>query len=312
MKKKAWLTIIISILVIIICLGFFFRQEQKQNAGTKTSQNRVTSTSYKAKTSNNGAGHTLYFSKDEWMLMGYMDYARDNYAESRHVKSTSALIEAVSQDLNSGALNCEKSSSNSYSLSNGFGSVNVKVDTDNVKVTGDGTTINSKSELAKEFHKFKNKINRLTVIFKQNEAKNKNITASKQNSTDSNFNQEELMVATWIDNIKGSNINNKIHSILNTLAKGTKIDIEDYMNGFYFNKGKPGFSFNASTSSYCEFDITNLKITEEIINQGHVLEKNVSNKETIEKKYQPYRAQIDQIIAGLKENKKHTSAYFGR
>ncbi len=309
MKKKAWLTIGISLFVIILCLVFFFTHQQKQNSATKSEPEQTMSTVKKSKTGNKGANQTTYFSDDEWMLMGYMAYARKNYEESRHVKSTSGLIDAVQQDLDNDNLNCQKSSNNTYSLSNGFGSVNIKVNNDSVKVTGDGTTINNKSELASKFAKFKDQISNLKNSLIKNENSNQAGNSAKQNGS---LNNEELVVATFLDNSGKSSINSKINSTLKLLAKGTKADIDDYLSGFYVNKGHLGISFNASTSDYADFYISGDEIKEITRNRGQLLSTSVSNKETIIKKYQPYKAQIDQIIAGLKENKQHASDYFKR
>lgn len=309
MKKKAWLTIGISLFVIILCLVFFFTHQQKQNSATKSQPEQTTSTTGKTKMANKGSRKTSGFSDDEWMLMGYMAYARKNYEESRHVKSTSGLIDAVQQDLDNDNLNCKKSSNNTYSLSNGFGSVNIKVESDSVKVTGDGTTINNKSELASKFAKFKDQINDLRSSLIKNEHSNQSDKSAKQNNS---LNNEELVVATFLDNSGKSSINRKINSTLKLLAKGAKADIDDYLSGFYVNKGHLGISFNASTSDYADFYISSDEIKEISRSRGQLLSKSVSNKETIMKKYLPYKAQIDQIIAGLKENKQHASDYFKR
>lgn len=309
MKKKAWLTIGISLVVIILCLGFFFTHQQKQNSATKSQQEQTTSTTGKTKMANKGSRKTSGFSDDEWMLMGYMAYARKNYEESRHIKSTSGLIDAVQQDLDNDNLNCKKSSNNTYYLSNGFGSVNIKVESDSVKVTGDGTTINNKSSLASKFAKFKDQINDLRSSLIKNEHSNQSGKSAEQNNS---LNNEELVVATFLDNSGKASINSKINSTLKLLAKGTKADIDDYLSGFYINKGHLGISFNASTSDYADFYISGDEIKEITRNRGQLLSTSVSNKETIMKKYQPYKAQVDQIIAGLKENKQHASDYFKR
>lgn len=309
MKKKAWLTIVISLVVIILCLGFFFSHQRKQNSAARSQQEQTTATVKKSKSRNKSSNQTSYFSNDEWMLMGYMAYARDNYEKSRHVKSISDLINAVQQDLNDDNLNCQKISDNSYSLSNGFGSVNVKVNSDTVKVTGDGTTINNKSALASKFANFKDQISNLKNSLIKNENSNKGGNSAKQNNS---LNNEELVVATWLDSSGKASINSKINSTLKLLAKGTKADIDEYFSGFYVNHGHLGISFNASTSDYADFYISGDEIKEITRNRGQLLSKSNSNKETIMKKYQPYKAQIDQIIAGLEENKKHASDYFKR
>lgn len=76
----------------------------------------------KQKTSNSKKGMrntdniTAEFSNDEWMLMGYMAYAHDNYVQSRHIKNTADLVNDVSEDLTNGDLKATKSSDTSKQL----------------------------------------------------------------------------------------------------------------------------------------------------------------------------------------------------
>ena len=71
---------------------------------------------------------TAQFSNDEWMLMGYMAYAHDNYLQSRHIKKTADFVNDVSEDLTNGDLKATKRGDTNYQLGNKFGSVNVVVE----------------------------------------------------------------------------------------------------------------------------------------------------------------------------------------
>lgn len=115
----------------------------------KSSAGLIIKKKNKAKTPSNTPSNTEQdqYSQDEWMLMGYMAYAHDNYVESRHIKNTSDLVTDVSEDLSDGALKAVNTGSNTYRLTNKFGSVDVTVENSDVKVTGDGSTYIAKSEL---------------------------------------------------------------------------------------------------------------------------------------------------------------------
>ena len=85
------------------------------------------------------------FSNNEWMLMGYLFY------KNKDVNNLQSTIQNTSNDFNNGNLIAHKNSDNSYTLSNQYGSVDVKVENSEVIVTNDGTTISSKGELVKLF-----------------------------------------------------------------------------------------------------------------------------------------------------------------
>ena len=62
-------------------------------------------------------------------------------------KNTSDLVTDVGDDLTNGDLKATKSSNTNYQLGNKFGSVNVVVEDNDVKVTGDGDFTASKADL---------------------------------------------------------------------------------------------------------------------------------------------------------------------
>lgn len=83
--------------------------------------------------------------------MGYMAYARKNYEQSENVHSTAEMVNAVENDLDNDDLTCTKDADNKYSFSNKFGSVDGSVSSDNITITGDGTTTVDKSKLKDEY-----------------------------------------------------------------------------------------------------------------------------------------------------------------
>lgn len=164
---KKWIAIIVaSIAVILVCFGVIFTRQQKQSV-TPT-KNRSGLRIQKQKMSNSKKGMrntdniTAQFSNDEWMLMGYMAYAHDNYVQSRHIKNTADLVNDVSEDLTNGDLKATKSGDTNYQLGNKFGSVNVVVEDSDVKVTGDGDFTTAKTELKNKFGTYTSQIQKMT------------------------------------------------------------------------------------------------------------------------------------------------------
>lgn len=171
MKKKAIIGIVIGIVVIVGCVFLIFNRNQKatvkqgshqsamgltikKNKRNTRSRNNQNSQPNIQKTTENNDQYSI----DEWMLMGYMAYAHDNYVQSRHIKNNAELVDDISEDLNNGDLSAKRNSSNTYTLTNKFGSVDVEVEKDDVKVTNDGETINAKSELKEKFGAYADKI----------------------------------------------------------------------------------------------------------------------------------------------------------
>jgi hypothetical protein len=159
MKKTSIWAIIISLVVIAGCVLFIFSRQRAKPAAVKPAANKSSEVQKKT----NKADKTKdQYSTDEWMLMGYMAYAHDNYVESRHIKGTADLVTDVGQDLSTGALKAEKTGTNSYHLTNKFGSVDVDVETADVKVSGDGSTFTAKSELKNAFKPYADQIKKMT------------------------------------------------------------------------------------------------------------------------------------------------------
>ena len=105
MKKKSIIIIILSIVVVIACFGFVFTKKQKNIAYKQTSQDKAgirISKRNHANSEKNNQNENDQYSTNEWMLMGYMAYAHDNYVESDHISNTSELVNAVKDDLDNG------------------------------------------------------------------------------------------------------------------------------------------------------------------------------------------------------------------
>ena len=110
MRKKAIGGIIVGVLVILICLVFIFtknnnsqvkQQSNNSQVGIKIKKNKHRNSVSVTKTNNDQDNK---YTTDQWMLMGYMAYAYDNYVHSRHVSSNAEMVTDVKEDLDTGDL----------------------------------------------------------------------------------------------------------------------------------------------------------------------------------------------------------------
>lgn len=187
MRKKAIGGIIVGVLVILICLVFIFtknnnsqvrQQNSKSQVGIEIKKNKHRNSVSVTKINNDQDNK---YTTDQWMLMGYMAYAYDNYVHSRHISNNAEMVTDVKEDLDNGDLKASRESTNSYTLTNKFGSVGVTVQTDTVKVTGDGETITAKSELKNKFGTYADKIKAMTQNIGKTEGnKDKSISSNTQ------------------------------------------------------------------------------------------------------------------------------------
>ena len=190
MKKKAIWSIVLALVVVGVCLGILFNKRQQALPVKQNKQNAV-GLSIKKNEHNNQNDNpeseqpssSDEYSTDEWMLMGYMAYAHDNYVQSRHIKNNAELVDDVQEDLSDGDLTADKKSNTTYTLTNKFGSVDVEVEDDDVKVTDDGTTVNSKSELKEKFASYSDEIKGMTKSIKN--GGNDNSTKDSKGSSNS-------------------------------------------------------------------------------------------------------------------------------
>lgn len=212
MKKKAIYSIALALIVVGICLGIFFNKRQQATPVKQNKQNAVGLSIKKSKHNNRNdnqeseqLSQSDEYSTDEWMLMGYIAYAHDNYVQSRHIKNSADLVNDVQEDLSDVDLTADKKSNTTYTLTNKFGSVDVEVEDDDVKVTGDGTTVNSKSELKEKFAPYSDEIKKMiksinnggndnnTKDFKGS-SNNKKKYANSSNESIPNFSIKQLAV----------------------------------------------------------------------------------------------------------------------
>ena len=312
---KKWIAIIVaSIAVILVCFGVIFTRQQKQSV-TPT-KNRSGLRIQKQKMSNSKKGMrntdniTAEFSNDEWMLMGYMAYAHDNYVQSRHIKNTADLVNDVSEDLTNGDLKATKSDDTNYQLGNKFGSVNVVVEDSDVKVTGDGDFTTAKTELKNKFGTYTSQIQKMTKAISSGSS---NSSSSKQ---EANLGDQELAVAVFIDDYNSSSdIPQKISKIESTIKKQQAPDYvtsggQDYLSGLYHgtHKGQAyyGIAGSFSTSAYTNYyinDTDRIGVQPGGANLGMDGPKKYKSKAEIIKKYSPYKNDVDQILQGLEYNK---------
>ncbi|WP_265489416.1 zinc ribbon domain-containing protein [Lactobacillus sp. PV034] len=173
-KKIMW--ICGGVLAVVIIGGGIFAGHQylnNKNAEVKTVQSKKPTTkkatpSTKKQTQNTHQTSSEY-SNDEWMMMGYIAYkAKDS--------DSASAIDEVKDYFKDGELTAQKNSSNSYTLSNEYGSVDVDVKKDEVVVSNDGTTTFSKDSLKNTFGDDMSIIKSLI----------KNISSSKSTDADDN------------------------------------------------------------------------------------------------------------------------------
>lgn len=318
MKKKSIIIIILSIVVVIACFGFVFTKKQKNIAYKQTSQDKAgirISKRNHANSEKNNQNENDQYSTNEWMLMGYMAYAHDNYVESDHISNTSELVNAVKDDLDNGDLKAEKISNTSYTLTNKYGSVDIDVEKDDVKITGDGVTVNSKSELEAKFADYSDKIKEMTKDISGASSVSSSDTkkdSSHQNNVEEvSFNDEELIVAAFLTGYgdKGNGDPQKElaslnKSFANSRGPISKLNIDDYISGFYNNDGYISIATNLSTSHYVEYKFNNDsdKIAVKYGMAG-VFKKGTLSKSNVLKTWMPYKNDIDKAIIQIKFNK---------
>lgn len=159
------------LLLIIVCAGIigyrFYQQYQNKNMQDNLRIANILHPHKKSKPSQQvKSNKKLVYSNNEWLIMGYMAYARHNYEQSRDVYTTKKLVKDVKEDFQSGALKAKKEDVNEYILSNKFGSVNGYVKEQNVQITGDGNFVTNKEKLIKMFYPFKEEIKQMSLMIK--------------------------------------------------------------------------------------------------------------------------------------------------
>lgn len=159
MHRRLYKIVLLIIIGIAIFLGYRFYQQyqNKEQADHVRISNILHPHHPKIKTAKK-AIPKLVFNNNDWLMMGYMAYARHNYEESRRVKNTAELVSDIEKDLQRGALKAKKEDRQTYILSNKYGSVNGYVKKNEVEITGDGVTATSKKALKSTFSSYQEQI----------------------------------------------------------------------------------------------------------------------------------------------------------
>ena len=249
-----------------------------------------------ANSSSSSTSNVDNISTDDWLLMGYMSYARKNYEQSENVSSTAEMVEAVASDIENDKLTVTQNGPNSISLENHFGGVDVSENNEEIKVTGDGTSSFSKDQLKDKYAAYMGQIEDMT----------KHIGQAKSNNDDTEFSTKELVTACFIQsNRNGKTAREKIDHVEKRLAAGVNVPNDGYLTGLYKEHGKYSAAYNISTSQYIVFTFNGDDIEGSSHSVGADPIITHYSKAKIEKDYGPYRAELSKILQGLEYNKKH-------
>lgn len=303
-KKVKWIISGIIVVTLFVIFGVLIQARNSSNQKTviKTVKtNSQTSKSGKATDTSNTS--QVNYSNTEWMLMGYMAYARNNYKESDNISNTAELVDAVQEDLADGSLTANNTSKNLYILTNKYGSVDAKVAADQISVNANGNTItNTKSQLNTTFSNYQSQIKKMTSYVKktdQTQASSNNIQLS----------DEEYVVAAFLARMNNSSTSENIKQVLNTLSKGVNTQIDDYLS-LGKDEGKYYIATNVSTSQSIRYDITANSITGQEYATGQKLAAKTYSKEKLAEEFAAHKSELDQIIEKMSYNKEHAQDFY--
>lgn len=317
--KKSWIWIIAAA-ILAACCGIYVSNQNSQSAHmlmkkNKSKRNNQILDKLSGKLHSTGEHgsmthkkhHTKEYSNDQWMLMGYMAYARNGYEESRHIKNTQELVDDVAQDLKNGDLTAEQTDKNAYHLTNKYGSVDATVNTDDVKITGDNTTTFSKDELRDKFSSY-DEIGSMTQFITKGGSKQEAADHSSKSNED--FNNDEIITAAYIDNYADGNEVDKIHSVQDTLAKDktrdmSKFPSDYFISGFYQDGDWTAIAIKLTGTVREDLKIEGDKV---ILQPGGPGTDDSTPKEyrsilDLKKRYKNHKSEIDQILNDIKYNK---------
>lgn len=297
MNKKGVLAIII-VLVLAVC-AFAYRQNFQQNGAAPSSfQRQKKKTASKLKS-------TASYNNDDWLIMGYLEYARRNYQESRHTHNTTELVKAVGTDLDTGALKIAKAG-NSYTLSNKFGSVQGEVSSQAVRILGDNGRSFAKTDLQNTFSNYTQDIHQLARKIGERQTTSK---AKSQQQTDS-YSDKEIVTMAMVTWIKKSPAENVRHTMKN-IDDSPKRTTNDYYQAFFHDKFGIEIALNPSTSAFDIFTINGDEVTSRPAgaNLGANLhgKRHYYSKKQLIKDYGLYRPEIDQMIQKMEYYKKNVN-----
>lgn len=296
--KKSLIATFVSLLVILGCGFYLFSQKKATNSPVKQASNANFALSKKTNTSSD---NNVNFSNDEWMLMGYMAYARQNYVEKDHIKNTTELVQAISQDLNDGSLKAARTGNN-YHLGNKYGSVALNVTKDQVIVSEGANYTANKADLKKTFSSYLSQIKQMTGAIK---------TESAQEFT--NLSDNEYIIAAFVEsNGDGISPASRIAAVNKTLSddqskNAKQIKIDKYYQGFFDDDSRFGktIATNLSTSGFIGYKINNGQITATGYQGGSKTGKSTYFLADLKNKYAAYKNQLDQIMQKIQYNKQH-------
>lgn len=167
MQRKLYRIFLIIIIAIAGFVGYkFYQQYQVKNSRDHLRIANILHPHKKEKTTANKQSHKSSYSNNEWLIMGYMAYARHNYEQSRDANTTKKLVKDIKSDLQSGALTAKKEDKTEFILSNKFGSINGYVKENNVQITGDGNHIFNKDDLRNTFSPYEEDVKQMSLMIK--------------------------------------------------------------------------------------------------------------------------------------------------
>ncbi len=338
-KKKSYTGLIVIIGILILLVGgitgiYFYNQHNDQAA--VVAKNSKSSKKNGVTISRNKKDPKKSSSKEDnkkllWMLMGYMAYAKKNYEESQDISSTPELVDAVVKDFNDGTLTATQNSESTYTVSNSYGDVNVTVKPSEVRVTNDGTTVTSKSELKQTYNKYIDKItpvvkkigNKTNSAHKPSTSNKSSKKVNKSSKDSAAFNDEEMVVAAYVDNADGNSPRDKINTIKSTLEKDNNSDVDkiptdDFLSGLYTGsyqgKSYDSIASNLSTSHYevvylnGDSDQYGIQAVAPGMGLDEESNRKSRSKKDLINKYKSYKEDLDEILNQLKDNKSRMSA----
>lgn len=302
-KKIKWIISGIIVVTLVVIFGIIIQARNSSNQKTVIKTVKTNSQTSKAdKTTDTSDTSKVDYSSAEWMLMGYMAYARDNYKESDNISNTAELVDAVQEDLADGSLIVKNTSKNLYILTNKYGSVDTKVAADQISVNANGTTItNTKSQLKTTFSNYQSQIKKMTSYVKKAD--------QTQSSKSVQLSDEEYVVAAFLARMNTSSTSESIKQVLNTLSKGVNTQIDDYLS-FGKDEGKYYIATNVSTSQYTRYDITANSITGQEYANGQKLAAKTYSKEELAAEFATHKSELDQIIEKMSYNKEHAQDFY--
>ena len=314
-SNKKIIAICVAAAIILIAIGgaWFFTQKSNNEASVSTS--KQTKTHKKAAKK---PAKKKEYPNNLWMLMGYMNYARKNYEKGKNVHNTGDLVKAVGSDFSDGTLRVQPNSNKSFTVSNDYGSVDVAVNKNNVKVTNDGMTVATKTELKKTFGKYKKQIQQISKSIDSDDVASAPKKSATSKSSD-NLSEAELAVAAYLSQLGNGTPNQMIDYVKKQINKSLSASAkdatgQDYISGLYSGtfKGRKYYTIahNFSTSNYTIIYVDGDQYSTQSGGAGLGMDGGDNDKMTYSKKelikyYGSHKKELDDLITGLENAKSH-------